>query len=116
MGIGRRRPVIERGVRPLGLVVGDPGSDDLPSPIEIEKRAFVEMLVTHAAIEGFEISVLHGPAGGDVMPFDLVLFASSHSLGAVVRADHLRRATPYDEGRKLAGNSLAGDRSVRHRG
>jgi hypothetical protein len=52
IGIGCGRPVIERGVRPLGVVVGRQGSDDLSSLIEIEIQTFAEKLVTHAAIEG----------------------------------------------------------------
>ena len=51
IGIGRRRPVAERGMRPPGVVVGDPGGDDLPSLVEIEKQALVEKLVAHPAVE-----------------------------------------------------------------
>ncbi len=52
-----RRPVAERRMRP-GVVIGNPSGDDLPSLIEIEKQAFVEKLVAHPAIEGFDVAVL----------------------------------------------------------
>ena len=37
IGIGRRRFVTERGMRPRRIVVSDPGSDDLPSLVEIKE-------------------------------------------------------------------------------
>ena len=75
IGIGRRRPVTNRRMRPSDVVIGDPGSDDLPSLVEIEKQALVEKLVAHPAIEGFDVAVLHRLAGSNVVPFDLMLFA-----------------------------------------
>ena len=67
IGIGRRCPVIERGMRSGCVVVGNPGNDDLPSLIEVEKQALVEKFVTHTAVEGFHIAVLHRLAGCDVV-------------------------------------------------
>jgi hypothetical protein len=43
--------------------------------VEIEKQAFVEKLVAHPAVEGFDIAVLHRFAGCNVMPFDPMRFA-----------------------------------------
>jgi len=37
IGLGLRRPVAERGMRPLGIVFGDSGSDDSPGMVEIKK-------------------------------------------------------------------------------
>ncbi len=54
---------------PRRVVVGNPGSDDLPSLIEVEEQALVEKLVAHAAVEGFNVAVLHRLAGCDVVPF-----------------------------------------------
>ena len=51
IGIGCRRPVAERRMRPPGVVVDNPSGDDLPSLVEIEKQAFVEKLVAHPAVE-----------------------------------------------------------------
>ena len=89
-------------MRPRGVVVGDPGSDDLASLIEIEKQALVEKLVAHATVEGFDVAVLHRLAGRDVVPFDLMLFAPAQDrvrgeLGAVVGDDHPRLAAPLDD-------------------
>src|SRR5580692_5343983 len=75
IGISCRRFIAERGMRPGGVVVGDPSSDDLASLIEVQKQALVEKFVAHAAVKGFDVAVLHRLAWHDVMPFDLVLFA-----------------------------------------
>ena len=40
---------------PRGVVVGDPGADELAGVIEIDEQAFIEKLVAHPAIEGFEV-------------------------------------------------------------
>jgi hypothetical protein len=45
IGVGGWGPVAERGMRLPCVVVGDPGGDDLPSLIEIER---LEKFVTHA--------------------------------------------------------------------
>jgi hypothetical protein len=91
---------------PLRIVVGDPGSGDLPSLIEIEEQAFVEQLVAHAPVEGFDIAVLHRLAGRDVVPFDLMLFATTQDgirgeLSAVVRSSPPRigRSKPLEGNR-----------------
>src|SRR6266702_8868530 len=75
IGIGRWRPVTERGMRPRRVVVSDPSSDDLASLIEIEEQALVEKFVAHAAVEGFDVAILHRLAGRDVVPFHVMLFA-----------------------------------------
>ena len=54
IGIGRRRPVTDRGMWPGGVVVGEPGSDDLPSLIEIENGSGSE--VTDWIVDGFEVA------------------------------------------------------------
>lgn len=60
-------------MRPCRVVVSDPGTDDLVSLIEIEEQALVEELIAHAAVEGFDVAVLHGLAKCDVVPFHLLL-------------------------------------------
>src|SRR5438874_11011553 len=99
IGIGRRRPVTKRGMRPRRVIVGDPRSDDLTSLVEIEEQALVKKLATHAAVERFDIAILHRLAGRDVVPFHLILFAPVQyrirgELGTVVGHDHPRRPRP----------------------
>lgn len=60
-------------MRAAGVVVVHPFSDGLPCLIETEEQRLVQELVPHLAIEAFDIAVLHGLAGGDVMPIDLVV-------------------------------------------
>src|SRR6266516_4620928 len=107
IGIGRWRPVTERGMRPRRVVVSDPSSDDLASLIEIEEQALVEKFVAHAAVEGFDVAILHRLAGRDVVPFHLMLFAPAQDsirgeLGTVIGHDHPRLATPLDDCDELA--------------
>src|SRR6266568_255193 len=117
IGIGRWRPVTERGMRPRRVVVSDPSSDDLASLIEIEEQALVEKFVAHAAVEGFDVAILHRLAGRDVVPFHVMLFAPAQDsirgeLGTVIGHDHPRLATPLDDCDELAGNPSARDRGV----
>ena len=56
-------------MRPRRVVVGDPGSNDLAGLVEIKEQALVEKFVPHAAVEGFDVAVLHGLARCDVVPF-----------------------------------------------
>src|SRR6266542_3883546 len=117
IGRGRWRPVTKRGMQPRRVVVSDPSSDDLASLIEVEEQALVEKLVAHAAVEGFDVAILHRLSGHDVVPFHLMLFAPAQDsirgeLGAVIGHDHPRLATPLDDGDELAGNSSARDRGV----
>src|SRR5690349_4587150 len=112
VGIGRWRPVTERGMRPRRGVVSDPSSDDLVSLIEIEEQALVEQLVAHAAVEGFDVAILHRLAGRDVVPLHLMLLAPAQDrirgeLGAVIGHDHAWLASPPDDCAELAGNACA---------
>jgi hypothetical protein len=58
-----RRPISERGMRPRGVVVVGPGADEPTGLVEIDKQAFVEKLVAHPTVEGFDEAVLHGLPG-----------------------------------------------------
>ena len=96
--MGNRRLVTERGMGPRRVVVGDRGSDDLASLIEVQKQALVEKLVAHAAVEGFDVAILRQLAGSDVVPFDRVLLLPGRDgirgeFSAVVRHNHPRLAT-----------------------
>lgn len=46
---------------------------DMASLIKINEQAFVEKLVTHSPIEGFDVAVLHRLAGSDVVPLDMII-------------------------------------------
>jgi len=64
--------------------------------------AFVEQFIAHAAVEGFDVAVLHRFAGRNVVQFHWTLFAPVQDrvrgeLGTVVRDDHLRLAAPFGE-------------------
>jgi hypothetical protein len=74
-GAARRRRVTKRGMRPRRIVVSDPSLDDLLRLIEIKEQAFIQQFVTHATVEGFDVTVLHRLAGRDVVPFQLMLLA-----------------------------------------
>ena len=73
ISVSRRCFVAERGVRPRGVVVCNPGIDELASLVEIDEQALVEKLVAHPAVEGFDVAILHRSARCDVMPFQPML-------------------------------------------
>ena len=50
---------------PLGIVIIDPGRQLFASVVEPEEQAFVQKLVAHAAIEGFDIAILPWASGLD---------------------------------------------------
>ncbi len=66
-------------MRPPRVVVSDPGSDDLASLIEIEEQTLVEKFVAHAAVEGFDVAILHRLAGSAIPPDALCSSAGQHS-------------------------------------
>ena len=87
--------VAKRGMRPLGVVVGDPATDELAGLVEIEKDCLVEELVAHPAVKALDEAVLHRFAGRDVVPFDLMIDCPAEDrvrgeLGAVVANTSLR--------------------------
>ena len=99
-------------MRPCGVVIDGPVADELAGLIEIDEQALVEKFVAHAAVEGFDIAVLHWPTRRDVMPFHALFLCPAQDrvrgeLGAIVGDDHLRLAAGVDEHRKLASNPFA---------
>ena len=60
---------------PRGVVVIDPGRDQIAGMGEVAEQRLVQELVPHPAIEAFHETVLHRLSGRDVVPFDLVLGA-----------------------------------------
>ena len=91
-----RRPVVERAVRTLVVVLAPPACQGAPYVIQRLEPACVEALVAQPSVEGFDMPVLHRLAGPDVYQPDLpVLHPAEHAprgeLRAVVRAQVLGR-------------------------
>jgi len=106
-------------VRPLGIVIVDPGGEDRASLADREEQCLVEQLVAHAAIEALDEPVLRRLAGGDVMPLDpSIAGPGKHrirgKLGAIVADDHLRRASLGNQIDQLTDHPPARDRRVDH--
>src|SRR5438552_165451 len=97
-----RRPVVERAVRTLAVVLAPPARQGAPYIVERTEPARVQALVAQPAVEALDMSVLHRPAGLDVYQPDLpVLGPTQHAprgeLRAVVRAQVLRPAAFADQ-------------------
>lgn len=75
--------------------------------IEAEEQAFIQQLVTHAAVEAPDIAVLHWPSWRDVVPLDLVSLRPGEDgvrgeLCAVVRENHSRFSSPFNKRRQFS--------------
>ena len=64
---------VEARVWSVGIVVDPPFFDDLACLAEVGEQVLVEALVTQAAVEALYEAILHGFAGGNVVPFDTVV-------------------------------------------
>ena len=107
-------------MRPHGIVVGGPCVDELAGLTKIDEQAFVQKLIAHPAVEGFDVAVLRRFARRDVMPFDTMIFCPGEDrvrgeLGAVIRHDHRRLAAPADKHCQFACDPSPRDRGVRDR-
>src|SRR6266404_859720 len=92
--LSRCEPV-EARVRAGGVVVDPPFFDDVSCLVEIGEQVLVEALVTQTAVEALYEAILHGFAGGNVVPFDTVVLLPAQDrvrgqLSAVVAHDHAR--------------------------
>ena len=72
-----------------------------------QEQRLVEQLVPHAAIEAFDVAVLHRPPGSDLMPLDADLSAPCEhgiagQLGAIVADDHAGLTSLRDQLRQFA--------------
>src|SRR5947209_20130652 len=93
------------------VVVGHPFRDCLPRVVEPEEQSLVQQFVAHAAVEGFDVPVLHGLARCDVVPIHGMVPGPGEDrvrgeLGAVIGNDHARLATPADELSELTSHPL----------
>src|SRR6478752_2045793 len=101
-GVGRRREVLQRRMRALAIIVGDPHCDLGARIVDVEEQRLVQKLVTHTAVEALDEGVLDRLAWGDEVPVDAGLLAPGQhgiagELGAVVGDDRTRLAAPLDD-------------------
>src|SRR5450631_3880234 len=97
-----RRPVVERTMRTLAVVLAPPACQSASYVIQRSEPACVEALVAQPSVEAFDVPVLHRLAGLDMYQPDLpVLRPAQHAprgeLRAVVRAQVLRSAAFSDQ-------------------
>lgn len=96
----RRRGLISQSrMGPDGVVIVLPSRDDGAGLGHAGKDCLLQQFVTHPAIESLYITVLHGPARGDVVPlYAMILCPFQHDIcgqfDAVVGRDHHRSAPP----------------------
>ena len=105
---------------PRGVVVGDPVGNELAGMCQVAKQCLSQELVPHPTVEAFDEAVLHGLAGRDVVPFDLVLGAPLQDrvrgqFRPVVRDDHSGLAAAFDQRRQLPRHAAARDGRVGYR-
>src|SRR5205085_6807856 len=82
----RRRPIPERRMWTLGVVLGSPGRDLSPRVPQIPEPTHVQALISQAAMEALHMRVLRGLARLNVNGVDFVL----HSPRQIVARAHLR--------------------------
>ena len=61
-----RRPVVERAVRALAVVLAPPASQGASYMVECAEPAGVQTLIAQSPVEALDVPVLHRPAGLDV--------------------------------------------------
>ena len=62
-------------MRSVMVVVGSPLGKFDPDLIQGGEPGLVQLLVSEASVEAFDVAVLHGLAGSNVMPFDSCLIS-----------------------------------------
>ena len=108
----------QRGVRPRGVVMRDPGADGFPGVIEPEEERFVQQLIAHAAVEGFDEAVLHCPARCSAIRRCCRSTRQEWHWRSARCRDRIRSsrlAAFGDDGGQFTGDPDAGDRGVRDR-
>src|SRR5580698_8236218 len=97
-----RRPISERAVRTLAVVLMTPACQCAPDIIQRAEPVCVEAFVAQPPVEAFDMSILHRPSRLDVHQPNLPVFrpaqhATRGELWSVVRAHVLRPATLFDQ-------------------
>jgi len=92
-----RRPVAERTVWPLRVVLDPPGFDDAAGVSETDEPVLVQTLVTKFPVEAFDVRILVRLAGPDERQMDIGLIglAVEHlscELRAVIHSDGSRQS------------------------
>lgn len=86
---------------------------------ETKEQALIEQLVTHAAVEAFDIAVLHCFCRRDVVPLDLVILRPWDGIrghfGPIVGDNHVGLIPSLDERRQLACYTATRYRYIRDR-
>ena len=62
-------------MRPQGVEIGNPVVEQLTGVVEINEQPLIEKFITHPAVEGLNVAVLHRSSRCDVVPFHCVTFA-----------------------------------------
>lgn len=57
----------------FGIVISYPARNSRPSMGQAMEQRFIQKLIPHPAIKTFHETILHGLAGGDVMPLDQMI-------------------------------------------
>lgn len=101
----------------LFVVLGHPLLDGLAHFGKRAEEISVEHLISEAPVEAFDVPVLHGLAGLDVMEADLVVVAPSDELGrdefgAIVDPNLARQRAAFLELLKYPDDSLGRQRGV----
>jgi hypothetical protein len=65
----------------LAVLSGNPSTHELTGLIQIDKQAFIEKLVAHAHVEGFDVAVLNWFAWRNLMPVDAVIHRPAQHRG-----------------------------------
>jgi hypothetical protein len=120
-GVGGRRHVADRGVRPRGVEVLDPAGDDGAGVVHREEQMLVEAFVPHSPLETLGEGVLGRLARGDVAPVEPGRLGEGQNrrggeLGAIVADDRAGLAAPGDQRAYLPHNPFPGQGCVRDRG
>src|SRR6202522_517002 len=105
-----RRPVVERAVRTLAVVLAPPACQGASYVIQRSEPACVQTLIAQPSVEAFDMPVLHRLAGLDVNQPDLpVLGPAQHAprgeLRTVVRAQVLRSPAFSDQPLQHSGHA-----------
>ena len=114
------RGLVAQGrVGPFGVIVGDPGSDQVAGMGDVAEQGLVQKLVPHPAVEAFDEPVLHRLARRNVMPLNLTgglprQHRLTGHLGAIVANNKMRLAVGVDELIQLPCHPFAGDRRIGH--
>ena len=105
----------------MRVVVVLPLGEDLAGVGRRAEQGLVQKFIPQTPVEAFDERVLRRFSRRDVVPFDTAILGPlqhrhAGELGAVVADDAGRQAANHGDGVEFAGNPLARERGVRHKG